>query len=419
MASVLGREFQFNQLHGLVDDISEDRLLDVLDEALRSKVIEEMPQAVGHYQFTHALMQETLTEELSLTRRVRLHSRIATSLEELYGAEAEARAPELAYHFVQAEAVLGSEKLVKYSSLAGAHALANYAYEDALEYFQRALSAKEGQAMDSETARLHFGLAKAQEATSSSRDNLVYLNIIKAFNYYVESGDVSAAITVARYPVGNLPMTDIGRTELTSRALALVSPESIDAGFLLAFRGLGVFHEKRDYETAQESFDKALAIAEREQDSALEIRVLANAIQVDLWNLRLQDLPARGMRAMEVARSIGDPQVEVQAAYETARALAATGDLKQARLISEGMLSPAEKLRSVPAMANALWLNGSLCRAAGDWEDARAFFKRMLAIRTGPRVLTDLSVLDHLVGDIVQGEIHIAQLLENPTSGFA
>ena len=133
VASVLGREFHFDQLSRLVDDISEDRLLDVLDEALGARVIEEMPQSVGHYQFTHALMQETLTEELSLTRRVRLHSRIATALEELYGSNADAHAPELAYHFVQSEAVLGSERLVKYSSLAGESALANYAYEEALE----------------------------------------------------------------------------------------------------------------------------------------------------------------------------------------------------------------------------------------------------------------------------------------------
>ena len=42
---------------------------------------------VGRYQFAHVLIQHTLIEELSLTRRVRLHAQIAQSLEELYGAE--------------------------------------------------------------------------------------------------------------------------------------------------------------------------------------------------------------------------------------------------------------------------------------------------------------------------------------------
>ena len=99
IASVIGREFELRQLTPLVEDISEDRLLEVLEEALASRVIEELPQAVGRYQFTHALIQETLTEELTLTRRVRLHARIAETLEQLYGDDAEAHAAELAHHF--------------------------------------------------------------------------------------------------------------------------------------------------------------------------------------------------------------------------------------------------------------------------------------------------------------------------------
>ena len=83
IASVIGREFELRQLTPLVEDISEDRLLEVLEEALSARVIEELPQAVGRYQFSHALIQETLTEELTLTRRVRLHARIAETLEEL------------------------------------------------------------------------------------------------------------------------------------------------------------------------------------------------------------------------------------------------------------------------------------------------------------------------------------------------
>ena len=118
IASVIGREFELRQLTPLVEDISEDRLLEVLEEALSARVIEELPQAVGRYQFSHALIQETLTEELTLTRRVRLHARIAETLEELYGDSAEAHTVELAHHFAEAEAVLGTDKLVHYS-LAG------------------------------------------------------------------------------------------------------------------------------------------------------------------------------------------------------------------------------------------------------------------------------------------------------------
>ena len=50
--------------------------MEVLEEALPARVIEELPNAVGRYQFTYALIHETLSAELSITRRVRLHARI-------------------------------------------------------------------------------------------------------------------------------------------------------------------------------------------------------------------------------------------------------------------------------------------------------------------------------------------------------
>lgn len=111
VASVIGREFDFDLL-SRVTDSSDDDLLDVVDEALRARVIEQVPEGAERYQFTHALIQQTLSEELSPSRRVRLHARIGEALEGLYGDEVEDHAAELAHHFAQAEAMLGSDKLM-------------------------------------------------------------------------------------------------------------------------------------------------------------------------------------------------------------------------------------------------------------------------------------------------------------------
>ncbi len=147
--------------------------MDVLEEALVARVIEELPQAVGRYQFTHALIQETLTEELTLTRKVRLHARIAETLEQLYGEQAVAHAAELAHHFAEAEAILGTEKLVRYSLLAGERALEAYAWEEGLSHFQSGVKARENTSsagtpaleIDTEMAELLYGLGRAQSAS--------------------------------------------------------------------------------------------------------------------------------------------------------------------------------------------------------------------------------------------------------------
>ena len=62
-AAVIGREFSLNLLVRLHEEISEDQLLEGLEEALETRLIEELPQTVGRYQFAHRLAQETLTQE--------------------------------------------------------------------------------------------------------------------------------------------------------------------------------------------------------------------------------------------------------------------------------------------------------------------------------------------------------------------
>ncbi len=69
VASVVGREFEFNTLKALNANVTEDGLLQALDEALQSRMIEELPGIAERYQFSHALIQDTLISELSNSRR--------------------------------------------------------------------------------------------------------------------------------------------------------------------------------------------------------------------------------------------------------------------------------------------------------------------------------------------------------------
>ncbi len=72
IASVIGRHFAVDALER-ASDLSGDRLVELLEEAVAARVIEEVPHTVGHYGFSQALFYETLYDELTSTRRVRLH----------------------------------------------------------------------------------------------------------------------------------------------------------------------------------------------------------------------------------------------------------------------------------------------------------------------------------------------------------
>ena len=139
IASVIGREFSLNVLEQ-VADLSRERLLEVVEEALAAHVIQEVASALGRYSFSHALIRETLYAELPTTRR-RLHQRIGEVLERVYGANLETHLAELAHHFFQAAPFGDVEKAIDYAVRAGKRAITLFAYEEALGLYELALQA--------------------------------------------------------------------------------------------------------------------------------------------------------------------------------------------------------------------------------------------------------------------------------------
>jgi tetratricopeptide (TPR) repeat protein len=442
LAAVLGREFDLRQLARLLDPsassgqtpgvsteerLSEERLLEVVEEALGARVIEELPRLVGRYQFSHALIQETLLGELSLTRRVRLHARIAETLEAMYGSQAEAHAAELAHHFAEAQAVLGSEKLVRYSLLAGERALAAYAWEEALAHFERGLTSRgipltgTEPAKDAEAAALLFSLGRAQFATLERHESHEAVpNWRRAFDYYVESGDVAHALAVAEYPVPPMAVRSGGVAQIVARALALVPPDSHAAGHLWSHYGL-VISVEGDYEGAQAAFTHALAIAQREQDPALELQTLAFAARDQDRTLRYQESLETSLRAIDLAKAVDEPRAEVQARARGLHSLMAMGRLEEARELAAASLPAVERRHHRYEVVAALRDRTLLAELEGNWPAAREFSDRGLAI--SPNDLTILvlrALLEHQSGDSDQGHTYLERSLEtlrlNPTT---
>jgi predicted ATPase len=111
VASVVGRQFDFDILVRLLDEQSEDRVLTLLEEALAVRVIDELPPpAVGRYQFSHALIRETLYEELITMRRARLHRRVGEIIEGLHKTDLNSYIPQLAHHFCEAAQAGSADK---------------------------------------------------------------------------------------------------------------------------------------------------------------------------------------------------------------------------------------------------------------------------------------------------------------------
>jgi DNA-binding SARP family transcriptional activator len=164
LASVLGAEFGLVGLERVADYTGIDKLLEVLGEAVEAGVVEEVPGSFGRLRFGHSLVRETLYEEIPAAHRSRLHMRVATVLEILYGGSVDRHLAELAHHFVLAVPASPAVTAVEYARRAGDEAARLLAYEEAARLYRLALDTMDGAGPADGNARRAL-LASLEEVT--------------------------------------------------------------------------------------------------------------------------------------------------------------------------------------------------------------------------------------------------------------
>lgn len=140
VAAVVGDELSLVTLRA-VAVVPPDDLLATLGEALAAGVLREEPAKPGRYRFAHALIRETLYDDLPLATRVALHTRVGEALETCYGTATDQHAGELARHFLAAAADDEGRRGIAYAVRAGNHATRVLAHEQAVAHYRAALAA--------------------------------------------------------------------------------------------------------------------------------------------------------------------------------------------------------------------------------------------------------------------------------------
>lgn len=141
-AAAIGRTFDVDILARVADG-SVGEVLDALDPALGAGLVEDDVSLPGRFRFSHALVAETLVEELSVARRARLHAAVTDAMEELRAADLDNHLAELAHHALAGALAGTAEKAVDYSTRAARRASHQLAFEDAADHWTRVLRALE------------------------------------------------------------------------------------------------------------------------------------------------------------------------------------------------------------------------------------------------------------------------------------
>ena len=312
--------------------------------------------------------------------------------------------------------MLGPAKLVRYSLAAGESALAAYAHEQALAHFERALSAKGDAEVDDETAALYFGRGRAQLGALPRYElEPASTSLRRAFDYYARAGDVSRAVAVAAHPVPlSLGLGYTSFPDLIARALDFVAPDSHEAGRLLAQHGWYCGIVGGNHGEAHRAFRRALSIAKRQNDGALERRTLANAAWVDVWHFRPQDCLREGLRAIELGgQAASDEQHEIVARRSIIWALMGSGQRAGVAAHTVAGFALAQKVRDRWSLSSAGFDVARLAVYEGDWETARAMSDAgSEAQPRDPRALAMRALLEYECGNFDTGAAYVARLQE-------
>ncbi len=314
VASVIGRDFDLDLL-ARSTRVSEDDLLDILEAAAAAALVHEPTESSGRYNFTHALIQHTISEDMGPNRRARAHGQVAQALEDLCGGRPGARVGELARHWVAATQPIDMAKAIDYSRQAGDAAIRALAPDEALRYYIQALDLC-AQADESDPVLeldLAIGLGSAQRQTG---DPEFRETLLEAAYRASELGETQRLVTSALVNDRGfrvLGSTDADKMEVLEMALARLPGDHPDRALLLA-NLCKELPGDCSLERRQALSDEALAIAEASGDETNIVRVL-NQVSLPLRVPPLLDQSlSRSGDALALAERIGDPVLLFEAA---------------------------------------------------------------------------------------------------------
>ena len=190
-AAVFSGGFDFPVLQPLTD-LSEDALLDAIDEALAARMIQPVPGGRERYDFVHAIVRHALSESWSPSRRVRLHRRAAEALTHAYAGRANMHAAELAVQYHRSLTLPGAEAGLPFALLAAEDARRRLSGDQVVTFL-----------------RIARDLAASSEPAIRA-DILTRLAVAEADTIQIDAARQTTAEALAVLESANAPATQIG-----------------------------------------------------------------------------------------------------------------------------------------------------------------------------------------------------------------
>ena len=372
IAAVVGREFSEQLLARMSD---HGAVPELLESVLAAGLIEETG-APGESRFTHALIQETLLGELSISRQVRLHGAVAESMERMFGARADEHAPELAHHYVQSATLSRqhAEKAARYSKIAAGQAAAQAGWHEAARRYEACLTviAETDSALDEDEAALLTALGTSHRNAGAPRD--AWRSLMRARTFYQQRGDGAglARATLEALQVIAPPDRQIA---IVQEALEAIGEDEPYLEAMLSAVVIGTIGRPAiDAETVADLEQRTRALVDRHHfEDVAALLLLADGVRL-AYDGRLDEAAAACGQAHERLAALVRVSDAATAAYELVALRCVIGDLDAAERAGKEALAYASgvHLRLTEANLRVYLASVALSRCDFDRFDALA-----------------------------------------------
>jgi class 3 adenylate cyclase/tetratricopeptide (TPR) repeat protein len=357
--AVIGREFTVPLL-AEVGQRDPEEILSELEAASRAGIVEEV--GVDRFRFAHALVRTTLHDEISSSRRLRLHRRIGEALERIQPDDVAA----LAYHWLEADAAGDTARAVAHATQAATRATDIGAYDDAIRLYRRALELTNEAGPGDVRSDLLLSLGDAQGL----------------------AGDIETKSTLRQAIASAGRAGDILRVARGAARLCMMFSLSVD---------------EDDVATMLDALDQI------EYDSPRDRAHLLMAAAGVIMHLPFERRAAFADEALAIARELGDPELLVRVGANYLHVLAIPENLEQRLALAHEMEALAPQLHNAVARWWALpvqpaWEAGLLDEVERNDSDAEAISADV------PFLFGRVVVLEHRVkralfdGDLASAE---------------
>ncbi|WP_169950351.1 BTAD domain-containing putative transcriptional regulator [Microbispora sp. H11081] len=383
-AALLGRDAPLDVLLDVVRDVAQvprDEVLDVLDAAVRARLLTEHDLV---YRFAHDIVRDVLREGLAPLRRRRLHAGIAAALE-----RRGTHLAELAHHYREGLVISGmAAKAIEYARQAAAHAMAQFAYEDAVEHLRHAVALTAQLPVPDQELRCDLLLALAEAQSAAGMSTQVHATLDEAAETADALGDddrlaraalgFSDPLSWAMYEEWVAGGALTGRVERALRSQGEGSPWR--SQLLAAFAITGSF--TRPVEESVALAAEAVREARARGDDVPLLRALS-AYEILSRGVEGQAGRMAAIEEMiEVARRTGDLVAEWLAREAEHVELVKQGELERAARLLTWLSDTARGIRQPALLSLAAWLSAIDAHLRGD--TGRALAEAEESVRLHP-----------------------------------